>query len=196
MKALPKTSNQPYVCRCCNSGFANNPIDLFGLKAESENLLDLLNNLTGLKFCDSGGCPRRICRKCYKRLKQFSEFKTLCLNSRSNQEMELRLKRGGKVSESQSVALQREAKRGKGDDQVERSKPSPMKSLQFALIYPKEKLNEVAQPERESDLGKQGRILPQSIRPVSTQTQYDEGVEFPPLHHRKYWPSLVFVIMR
>ena len=56
VKALPKTSNQPYVCRCCNSGFANNPIDLFGLKAESENLLDLLNNLTGLKFCDSDGC--------------------------------------------------------------------------------------------------------------------------------------------
>lgn len=112
------------------------------------------HNLAGLKFCDSDGFPRRICRTCYKRLKQFSEFKTLCLNSRSNQERELRLKRGEKVSESSSVALQREAKRGKGDDQVERSKPSPMKSLQFALIYPKEKLNEVAQPERVSDLGK------------------------------------------
>lgn len=75
-------------------------IDLFGLKAKSESLFDLSNNLTGLKFCDSDGFPRRICRKCYKRLKQFSEFKALCLNSRSNQEREPSLKRGEKVSES------------------------------------------------------------------------------------------------
>ena len=26
-------------CRCCNSGFANHPIDLLEAKAESENLL-------------------------------------------------------------------------------------------------------------------------------------------------------------
>ena len=110
VKALPKTSNQPYVCRCRNSCFANNPIDLFGLKAESENLVDLLNNPTGLKFCDSYGFPRRICRKCYKGLKQFSEFKALCLNSRSDQERVVRLKRGEKVSESPSVAQQREAR--------------------------------------------------------------------------------------
>ena len=134
-------------------------------------------DLRALKFCDSDGFPRRICRNCYKRLKQFSEFKALCLNSRTDQERELRLKRGIKVSESPSVVQQREAKRVKGDGQVERSEPSPMKSLQFALIYPQEKFNEVAQPERESDLGKKGRILPQSIWPVLTQTQYDEGLE-------------------
>ena len=35
---LLKITEQPYICRCFNSGFANHPIDLFGAKAESENL--------------------------------------------------------------------------------------------------------------------------------------------------------------
>ena len=34
------------------SGFANHPIDLFGAKAESENLLSLIESVTGLKYCD------------------------------------------------------------------------------------------------------------------------------------------------
>ena len=34
------------------SGFANHPIDLFVAKAESENLLSLIESVMGLKFCD------------------------------------------------------------------------------------------------------------------------------------------------
>ena len=82
LKALPKTTEQPYICRCCNSGYANHPIDLFGAKAESENLLSLIENLTGLKSCD--GFPWRICRNCFNRLKQFAELKALGLKSHSH----------------------------------------------------------------------------------------------------------------
>ena len=68
VKALPKTTEQPYICRCCNSGFANHPIDLFGAKADSENILSLIENVTGLKFCDGDGFPRRICRNYFTAL--------------------------------------------------------------------------------------------------------------------------------
>ncbi|XP_044165193.1 uncharacterized protein LOC114948215 isoform X2 [Acropora millepora] len=179
VKALPKTTEQPYICRCCNSGFANHPIDLFGAKAESENLLSLIENVTGLKFCDGDGFPRRICRNCFNRLKQFAEFKALCLKSRSHQESFVRLKRGKKETENPSLAQQREVKRGKRDDhdQVEGAESSSRRRLEFALIYPKVKLNEVPQPENESQVGKKGRILPRSIRPVSTPQPSDEGMQ-------------------
>jgi len=177
VKALLKTAEQLYICRCCNSGFANHPIDLFGAQAESENLLSLIENVTGLKFYDGDGFPRRICRNCFNHLKQFAEFKALCLKSRSHQESLARLKRGKKDTESPSLAQQREVKRGKRDDhdQVEGAESSSRKSLEFALIYPKEKLNDVAQPENESQVGKKGRIPPRSIRPVSTPQPSDEG---------------------
>ena len=141
VKALPKTAEQPYICRCCNSGFANHPIDLFGAKAESQNLLSLLENVTGLKFCDGDGFPRRICRNYFNRLKEFAEFKALCLKSRSHEESLVRFKRGKKETESPSLAQQREVKRGKRDDhdQVEGAESSSRRSLEFALIYPKEK---------------------------------------------------------
>ena len=85
-KTLPKTSDRPYIYRCCNSGFANHSFDLFGAKADSQNLLSLRENVTGLKFCGGDGFPRRICRNCFNRLKQFAEFKALCLKSCSDQE--------------------------------------------------------------------------------------------------------------
>ena len=101
----------------------------------------------------------------------------MCLKSRSDQESLVRLKRGKKETESPSLAEQREAKRGKRDDQVERAESSSRRSLKFALIYPKEKLNEAAQPENESHAGNKGRILPRSIRPVSTPQASDEGMQ-------------------
>ena len=125
------------------------------------------------------GFPRRICRNCFNRLKQFAEFKALCLKSRSHPEQSLvRLKRGKKETESPSLAQQREVKRGKRDvyDQVEGAESSSRRSLEFALIYPKEKLNEVAQPGNESQVGKKGRILRRSMRPVSTPQPSDEGM--------------------
>ena len=69
-----------------HSGFTNHPTDLFGAKAESENLLSLIENVTGLKFCDGDGFPLRICRNYFNPLKEFVEFKALCLKSRSHQE--------------------------------------------------------------------------------------------------------------
>ena len=45
----------------------------------------------------------------------------MCLKSRSDQESLVSLKRGEKVTESPSLAEQREANRGKRDDQVERA---------------------------------------------------------------------------
>ena len=109
-------------------------------------------------------------------VKLFAEFKALCLKSRSHQESLVRLKRGKKETESPSLAQQREGKRGKRDDHhpVEGAESSSRRSLEFVLIYPKEKLNEVAQPENGSQVGKKGRILPRSIRPVSTPQPNDE----------------------
>ena len=45
----------------------------------------------------------------------------MCLKSRSDRESLVGLKRGEKVTESPSLAEQREANRGKRDDQVERA---------------------------------------------------------------------------
>ena len=97
----------------------------------------------------------------------------MCLKSRSHQESLVRLKRGKKETESPSLAQQLKVKRGKRDDhdQVEGAESSSIRALEFALINPNEKLNEGAQPENESQVGNKGRILPRSIRPVSTPQQ-------------------------
>ena len=70
----PSVYSEQYLCRCCNSSFANNPVDLFGPKSLSENLV---TNVIGLSVCGSDflRIPGKICRNCYTRLKQFSEFK-------------------------------------------------------------------------------------------------------------------------
>ena len=51
-----------------------------------ENLLRIVVNVTGLSVSESDDLPRKICRNCYIRLKQFSEFKDLCQKSRTQQE--------------------------------------------------------------------------------------------------------------
>ena len=157
-------SEKANVCRCCNCSFANHPIDLFGAKAEKISLLSILRNLTSLTFCEGDGFPSIICRNCFSLLKRFSEFKVLCIKSRSDQESLIRLKRRKKVTESPSVVQQRVSKRGKPDvyDQVAiESSFSCRKGLQFPLIHPKE----VTLSENESH---KGRILPRSLWPVAT----------------------------
>ena len=37
----PSFYSEQYLCRCCNSSFANNPVDLFGPKYQSEKLLKI-----------------------------------------------------------------------------------------------------------------------------------------------------------
>ena len=66
----PKTTLSSHVCRCCNCSFLNNPIDLFGAKSEA-----LLEKVTGLSIEFDDGFPKKICRSCYNRVKQFAEFK-------------------------------------------------------------------------------------------------------------------------
>ena len=84
-----------------NSSFANNPVDFFGPKSQSENLLSIVTNVTGLSVCESD------CRNCHIRLKQFSEFKDLCQKSRIEQESSLyRQKRGKKMEKSPSAEKQ------------------------------------------------------------------------------------------
>ena len=51
-----------------------------------ENLLRIVVNVTGLSVSESDYLPRKICRNCYIRLKQFSEFKDLCQKSCTQQE--------------------------------------------------------------------------------------------------------------
>ena len=99
VKPLPQplSHSEQYVCRYCNSSFANNPVDLFGAKSERENLLRIVVNVTGLSVSESDDLPRKICRNCHIRLKQFSEFKDLCQKSRTQQESSVRHKREKKV---------------------------------------------------------------------------------------------------
>ena len=108
----PKKTLSSHVCRCCNCSFLNNPIDLFGAKSEAENLLALLEKVTGLSIEFEDGFPKKICRSCYNRVKQFAEFKDLCLKSRKEQESLGRFKRGKKSAESPSATDERQQKRG------------------------------------------------------------------------------------
>ena len=144
----PSVYSEQYLCRCCNSSFANNPVDLFGPKSQSKNLLSIVTNVTGLSVCESDCLPQKICRNCHIRLKQFSEFKDLCQKSRIEQESSLyRQKRGKKMEESPS-AEKREAKRGKV--RIESKSNSARQDIQmrFSLIDPqKESLTQVARLE-------------------------------------------------
>ena len=165
VKPLAVSVSQQYVCRCCNSSFANNPVDLFGPKSHSENLLSIVVNVTGLSVCESDCLPRKICRNCHTRLKQFSEFKDLCQRSRTEQESSLRQKRGKKMEESPSSEKQREAKRGKAG--IERKSSSTRQDIQmrFSLINPQKEM------PLESQAGGKVRILPKSIRPPPEPSQ-------------------------
>ena len=66
------------------SGFANHPIDLFGPKAESENLLSLIESVTGLKYCDGDAFLRRICTNFLQSNRKPSQVNAITL-SRPNE---------------------------------------------------------------------------------------------------------------
>ena len=100
----------------------NNPIDLLGAKSEAEHLLALLEKVTGLSIEFDDGFPKKICRSCYNRVKQFPEFKDLCLKSRKEQESLGRFKRGKKSAESPSATDERQQKRGKQDETEPRAR--------------------------------------------------------------------------
>ena len=62
VKPLPPSVNsEQYLCRCCNFSFTNNPVDLFGPKSQSENLLSIVTNVTGVSVCESDCLPGKIC---------------------------------------------------------------------------------------------------------------------------------------
>ena len=136
----PKKTLTSHVCRCCNCSFQNNPIDLFGAKSESEQLIALLENVTGLDFVENDGFSRKLCKCCYNRVKQFAEFKKLCARSHADQANSIRFKRGKKDLESPSVTEQRQQKCGKhdGHDDNERSKVRQYLQLQPAATQPKQ----------------------------------------------------------
>ena len=139
----PKKTLTSHVCRCCNCSFQNNPIDLFGAKSESEQLIALLENVTGLDFVENDGFSRKLCKSCYNRVKQgkqFAEFKKLCARSHADQANSVRFKRGKKDLESPSVTEQRQQKRGEhdGHDDNERSRVRQCLQLQPAATQPKE----------------------------------------------------------
>ena len=117
----PSVYREQYLCRCCNSSFANNPVDLFGPKSQSENLLSIVTNVTGLSVCENDCLPRKICRNCHTRLKQFSEFKDLCQKSRIEQEISLyRQKRGKKME----VLLRKNNERQSGVKRKSKANPT------------------------------------------------------------------------
>ncbi len=176
VKSVPRPTDRQHVCRCCNSSFASHPIDLFGSKSESESLISIIENVTGLNVSDSDGLPRKICRNCHTRLKQFAEFKILCQKSRTQQESEIRLKRGKKIEESPSVAKEREAKRGKREGIERESSTRQNLNMQFALIHPKPSVSGEAHKEMTQSLvSSKVRILPKSMQPLPA-AQPSKGV--------------------
>ena len=55
-KTLGNSLLQPlnqHVRRCCNFSFVSNPIDLFGVRFESENLLSIIVKASGLSVSES-----------------------------------------------------------------------------------------------------------------------------------------------
>lgn len=78
VKTLP---GRERVCRCCNSDVKSNPIDLFGEKAKAEKLLSNLEIITGLTFVAGDELSTYTCRNCFNRVRQFSEFRDLCIKS-------------------------------------------------------------------------------------------------------------------
>ena len=80
---------------------------MFGIKSESEQLVTLLEKVTGLEFVENDGFPRKMCKSCYKRVIHFAEF-NLCVKSYADQKKIVRVKRGKKVSESHSVTRARQ----------------------------------------------------------------------------------------
>ena len=170
----PRDSSQHYVCRCCNSGFVNNPVDLFGPKSHSENLFRIVVNVTGilLSVSESDGLPRKICRNCHTRLKQFSEFKDLCQRSRTEQESSVRHKRGKKMEESPSAARDREAKRGKAGERKFSSVGARQDiQMRFPLINPQMPLGSL------------------TARLESYQNQFGHGLRRSQAKECKFWPS-------
>ena len=162
-------SSNYHLCRCCNLEVKNNPIDLFGENAQNERFLNHLEEIAGLNSFDGDGFPRKICRNCYGRVNQFSEFRSLCLKSREKQEASLRFKRGKKATESPSVLESRVAKHGKQSDvnQGGSSAPAVRRNLQmFTPIYPKEKACETLHEQRR-------RTLPNWLQnsPIVQQSQ-------------------------
>ena len=58
---LPRPLNHQHVRKCCNFSFVSNPIDLFGAKSGSENLLSSIVKVTGLGVSERDDLPRKIC---------------------------------------------------------------------------------------------------------------------------------------
>ena len=156
VELTPKKTLTSHVSRCCNCSFQNNPIDLFGAKSESEQLIALLENVTGLDFVENDGFSRKICKSCYNRVKQFAEFKELCTKSRADQANVIRFKRGKKELESPSLTEERHQKRGKHHDN-KRSRVRQCLELQPAVTQPKECREQLPKTA--------ARILPEFLQP-------------------------------
>ena len=152
----PKKTLTSHVCRCCNCGIQNNPIDLFGIKSETEQLIASLENVTGLNFVENDGFSRKICKSCYNCVKQFAEFKKLCAKSRADQAKLIRFKRGKKELESPSLTEERQQKRGKHHDN-NRSRVRQCLQLQPAITQPKECREQLPKTA--------ARILPEFLQP-------------------------------
>lgn len=152
----PKKTLTSHICRCCNCSFQNNPIDLFGTKAESEQLIALLENLTDLDFVENDGFPRKICRSCYNRVKQFAEFKKLCAKSRADQANLIRFKRGKKIVESPTATEERQQKRGKHHDN-QQPRARQCLELQPAVTQAKECSEQLPKTA--------ARVLPEFLKP-------------------------------
>ena len=148
-----------HVCRCCNCSFQNNPVDLFGVKSDFEQLVALLVNLTGLDFVENDGFPSKICKSCYNRVKQFAEFRNLCVKSQADQAKLIRFKRGKKDLESPSVTEERQKKRGKNYADEERPRARQCLQLQPAPAATQPKECRVQLPESAA------RILPAFLQP-------------------------------
>ena len=167
----PKKTLTSHVCGCCNCSLQNNPIDLFGVKSESEQLVALLENVTGLDFVENDGFSRKICKSCYNRVKQFAEFKKLCAKSHADQAKLIRFKRGKKDLESPSVTEERQQKRGKhhDDKELERSRARQCLQKQPAPAATRPKECRVQLPESAA------RILPEFLQP-KTAVEPSKGV--------------------
>ncbi len=88
------------ICRCCAKNISKKSYDkifLFGIKSDTDNIIDLVKRFGGIDVFDGDGLPKYICRTCWLKVKNLctktDDFKLLCKESEEKFKQQERFKR-------------------------------------------------------------------------------------------------------
>ena len=88
------------ICRCCAKNISNKSckkIFLFGIKSETDNIIDLIKKFGEIEILDGDCLPKYTCRTCWLEVKNLhsktNDFKRLCKESEEKFIQQERFKR-------------------------------------------------------------------------------------------------------